>query len=109
MTGTAPNGNDVTVDEAAVVAMLAGIGRQQWQLKAGDLLDAVSGAAKGYLTDGLFLLLPTRADIPRFLELHRSGKLKLKELVTRTYSLDEVNAGYDDMRNGRNLRGVITF
>ena len=50
-----------------------------------------------------------RADIPRFLELHRSGKLKLKELVTRTYGLDEVNAGYDDMRNGRNLRGVITF
>ncbi len=50
-----------------------------------------------------------RADIPRFLELHRSGKLKLEELVTRTYSLDEINAGYDDMRNGRNLRGVITF
>ncbi len=50
-----------------------------------------------------------RADIPRFLELHRSGKLRLKELVTRTYSLDEVNAGYDDMRSGRNLRGVITF
>ena len=50
-----------------------------------------------------------RADIPRFLELYRSGKLKLEELVTRTYSLDEVNVGYDDMRNGRNLRGVITF
>jgi S-(hydroxymethyl)glutathione dehydrogenase/alcohol dehydrogenase len=50
-----------------------------------------------------------RADIPRMLELYRSGKLKLQELVTRTYSLDEVNVGYDDMRNGRNLRGVITF
>lgn len=50
-----------------------------------------------------------RADIPRLLELHRSGKLKLEELRTRTYSLDEVNVGYDDMRNGRNLRGVITF
>jgi S-(hydroxymethyl)glutathione dehydrogenase/alcohol dehydrogenase len=50
-----------------------------------------------------------RADIPRFLELYRSGKLKLEELVTRTYSLDEVNVGYDDMRNGRNLRGVIIF
>jgi S-(hydroxymethyl)glutathione dehydrogenase/alcohol dehydrogenase len=50
-----------------------------------------------------------RADIPRFLELYRSGKLKLEELVTHTYSLDEVNIGYDDMRNGRNLRGVITF
>jgi S-(hydroxymethyl)glutathione dehydrogenase/alcohol dehydrogenase len=50
-----------------------------------------------------------RADIPRFLELYRSGKLKLEELATRRYSLDEVNVGYDDMRNGRNLRGVITF
>jgi S-(hydroxymethyl)glutathione dehydrogenase/alcohol dehydrogenase len=43
------------------------------------------------------------------LELHRSGKLKLEELRTRSYTLDEVNQGYDDMRNGRNLRGVITF
>jgi NDMA-dependent alcohol dehydrogenase len=50
-----------------------------------------------------------RSDIPRMLELYRSGKLKLDELRTRTYSLDEVNVGYDDMRNGRNLRGVITF
>ena len=50
-----------------------------------------------------------RADIPRMLELHRSGKLKLAELRTRSYSLDEVNVGYDDMRNGRNLRGVLTF
>lgn len=50
-----------------------------------------------------------RADIPRMLELHRSGKLKLEELRTRTYRLDEVNTAFDDMRNGRNLRGVITL
>ncbi|MGH3264631.1 MAG: NDMA-dependent alcohol dehydrogenase [Trebonia sp.] len=50
-----------------------------------------------------------RSDIPRMLELYRGGKLKLDELRTRTYRLDEVNLGYDDMRNGRNLRGVITF
>ena len=50
-----------------------------------------------------------RADIPRMLELYRSGHLKLDELRTRTYGLDEINAGYDDMRNGRNLRGVIAF
>jgi NDMA-dependent alcohol dehydrogenase len=50
-----------------------------------------------------------RSDIPRMIELYRSGKLKLEELRTRTYRLDEVNIGYDDMRNGRNLRGVITF
>jgi len=50
-----------------------------------------------------------RADIPRMLEMYRSGNLKLEELRTRTYSLDDINAGYDDLRNGRNLRGVITF
>ncbi len=50
-----------------------------------------------------------RSDIPRMLELYRSGKLKLDEVRTATYTLDQVNEGYDDMRNGRNLRGVITF
>ncbi len=43
------------------------------------------------------------------LELHRSGKLKLAELRARTYRLDEINVGFDYMRNGRHLRGVITF
>jgi NDMA-dependent alcohol dehydrogenase len=50
-----------------------------------------------------------RFDIPRLLELARRGQLELERLVTRRYSLDEINAGYDDMRQGRNLRGVITF
>ena len=50
-----------------------------------------------------------RADIPRMLELHRSGKVKLAELRTRTYRLGDVNRAFDDMRNGRNLRGVLTF
>jgi S-(hydroxymethyl)glutathione dehydrogenase/alcohol dehydrogenase len=48
-------------------------------------------------------------DIPRLLSLYKSGKLKLDELVTRTYTLDEINAGYADLTAGRNLRGVITF
>lgn len=50
-----------------------------------------------------------RVDIPRLLDLYTKGELKLDELVTRTYNLDEVNQGYDDMRQGRNLRGVIVF
>jgi S-(hydroxymethyl)glutathione dehydrogenase/alcohol dehydrogenase len=41
------------------------------------------------------------------LELHRSGKLKLEELRTSTYSLDDINTGYDDMAAGTNIRGVI--
>jgi NDMA-dependent alcohol dehydrogenase len=50
-----------------------------------------------------------RVDIPRLLGLYADGQLKLDELVTRTYRLDEVNRGYEDMREGRNLRGVINF
>jgi S-(hydroxymethyl)glutathione dehydrogenase/alcohol dehydrogenase len=43
------------------------------------------------------------------LDLYRAGKLKLDELITKTYTLDEINIGYDDMRNGRNIRGIIQF
>ena len=50
-----------------------------------------------------------RLDIPRMLELYGAGKLKLDELITREYSLDEVNQGYEDMHAGRNLRGIIRF
>ena len=45
--------------------------------------------------------------IPRMIELYRAGKLKLDELVTTRYKLDEVNQGYEDMMAGRNIRGVI--
>ena len=46
-------------------------------------------------------------DIPKILGLYQSGALKLDELVTRTYTLDQVNEGYDDLLNGANVRGVI--
>jgi S-(hydroxymethyl)glutathione dehydrogenase/alcohol dehydrogenase len=48
-------------------------------------------------------------DVPRLLELYQIGQLKLAELVTRTYALEEINTGYQDMREGRNIRGVIHY
>jgi S-(hydroxymethyl)glutathione dehydrogenase/alcohol dehydrogenase len=48
-----------------------------------------------------------RYDIPVLLGLYRSGQLKLDELVTRTYPLDQINQGYADMRAGTNIRGVL--
>ena len=50
-----------------------------------------------------------RFDVPRILDLYMDGILKLDELVTRTYPLSQVNEGYQDMRDGRNLRGMIVF
>ncbi|MEI7860373.1 MAG: NDMA-dependent alcohol dehydrogenase [Acidimicrobiales bacterium] len=50
-----------------------------------------------------------RNDIPILLDLYRNGQLKLDELVTRTYPLEEINQGYEDMRAGRNIRGVLVM
>ncbi|CAN5704214.1 NDMA-dependent alcohol dehydrogenase [soil metagenome] len=50
-----------------------------------------------------------RADIPRILELYRAGRVDLDGLVTQTYDLDGVNQGYDDMRAGKNIRGVLIY
>jgi alcohol dehydrogenase (nicotinoprotein) len=46
-------------------------------------------------------------DIPKILGLYQAGDIKLDEIITRTYTLDQVNEGYDDLLAGRNVRGVI--
>jgi S-(hydroxymethyl)glutathione dehydrogenase/alcohol dehydrogenase len=48
-------------------------------------------------------------DVRNQIELYRSGALKLDELITRTYSLDQVAQGYQDMHDGKNIRGVIVY
>ncbi|WP_406725023.1 Zn-dependent alcohol dehydrogenase [Streptomyces sp. GD-15H] len=48
-------------------------------------------------------------DIPRLISLYRSGDLRLDELVSGTYALDDISLGYEDMYSGKNLRGVILF
>ncbi len=50
-----------------------------------------------------------RFDIPNLLALYKEGKLKLDELITRTYPLDQINQGYQDMLDGVNIRGVLTM
>jgi S-(hydroxymethyl)glutathione dehydrogenase/alcohol dehydrogenase len=50
-----------------------------------------------------------RHDIIELLGLYGAGQLKLDELITREYALDDVNRGYDDMLAGVNLRGLIRY
>ncbi|MGD0882616.1 MAG: NDMA-dependent alcohol dehydrogenase [Acidimicrobiales bacterium] len=50
-----------------------------------------------------------RFDIPNLLALYQAGRLKLDELVTRTYPLDQINQGYQDMLDGVNIRGVVVL
>jgi S-(hydroxymethyl)glutathione dehydrogenase/alcohol dehydrogenase len=48
-----------------------------------------------------------RVAVPILLDMYKNKKLKLDELITRKYKIDEINEAYDDMRNGKNIRGVI--
>jgi NDMA-dependent alcohol dehydrogenase len=61
------------------------------------------------LIGSLFGSANPRVDIPRLLELYTQGQLDLDGLVTKTYTLDEINEGYADMNAGKNIRGVLVY
>lgn len=48
-----------------------------------------------------------KTDFPMYLDLYRQGKLDLDSLVSKTYTLDEAMAAFEDLENGANARGVI--
>ncbi|CRK50932.1 Alcohol dehydrogenase B [Rhodococcus sp. RD6.2] len=48
-------------------------------------------------------------DIPQLLSMYKIGKLNLDDMVTRQYRLEQINDGYRDMLEGRNIRGVIRY
>jgi S-(hydroxymethyl)glutathione dehydrogenase/alcohol dehydrogenase len=48
-------------------------------------------------------------DIPQLLTMYQAGKLNLDDMITRQYKLEQINDGYKDMLDGRNIRGVIRF
>lgn len=50
-----------------------------------------------------------RVDIARLVELYRAGTLKLDELITRSYPLEQINDAYAALERGEVLRSVVTF
>jgi NDMA-dependent alcohol dehydrogenase len=61
------------------------------------------------LRGSLFGSSNPRTDIPQLWALYDSGQLKLDELITREYALEDINSGYADMLSGANLRGLIRY
>jgi S-(hydroxymethyl)glutathione dehydrogenase/alcohol dehydrogenase len=57
----------------------------------------------------IYGMMSPSKDVPRLLGLWQTGQLKLEEMITRTYGLDDINQGYADMHAGLNMRGVLTF
>ena len=61
------------------------------------------------LTGSYFGSARPREDFPRLLGLYKSGRLKLDELITHRYRVDEAAQAFADLEAGRNARGVIVF
>jgi len=88
----------------AVVTSVANMTATDVQLSLFDL-----AMSQKQLVGTIFGSANPRYDVPRLLNLYQSGKLKLDELITNTYSLEGINQGYQDMRDGKNIRGVIIY
>ncbi len=51
----------------------------------------------------------SHVETPRLTALYKSGLLNIDDMITRTYKLEDINTGYQDMLDGNNIRGVIRF
>jgi NDMA-dependent alcohol dehydrogenase len=97
MTLTAKGGTCVVTGVAPMLQAEASINLMQLAMLNKEIKGTIFGSAS------------PRFEIPNLLSMYSAGKLKLDELVTQTYALEDINAGYDDMRQGKNIRGVIVF
>jgi NDMA-dependent alcohol dehydrogenase len=50
-----------------------------------------------------------RFQVPNLLNLFAAGQLKIDEIITQEYSLDQVQQGYDDQAAGTIIRGIVKF
>jgi S-(hydroxymethyl)glutathione dehydrogenase/alcohol dehydrogenase len=48
-------------------------------------------------------------DFPKLCDLYLDGRLKIDQLISRTWKLDEINEGFAAMRGGQVARGVVVF
>ncbi len=89
-------------DSRVVCTAVAPITQQEVQLNLFEL-----AMYNKSLLGTVFGSASPRVQVPRLLALYQSGQLEIDELITKEYSLDQVQQGYDDMHAGRNVRGVV--
>lgn len=105
-------GNPVTIRQAfemlrrAGTAIVVGIAQSDAQV---SLPAALFPYGERRVMGSMYGSSRMRVDMPRLLEFYRVGKLKLDELITKTYTLEQVNEAFADMQDGLNIRGVILY
>lgn len=48
-------------------------------------------------------------DFPKLMRLYKKGDLKLDQMITKEYRLEDLEVAFDDLLNGRNAKGVVVF
>ena len=108
--GTASAVDDQVVADALSVLgkvgelVITSLAPATYQVKAGS--DALLTQEQS-IHATLYGTVNPRFDILRLLDLSKKGQLNLDDLITRTYSLEQINQGYEDLLNGKLIRGVI--
>jgi S-(hydroxymethyl)glutathione dehydrogenase / alcohol dehydrogenase len=105
-------GNGKTVEQAIQMTRTAGTAcivgmAPQGTLSSFDPLMFVNKETK--LIGTWYGSARPRIDFPRIIELTLAGKLKVNELISRRYSLDQINEGFERLGRGEVARGVIVF
>ena len=97
LTLTAKGGRSVVTGMGAAANMDVKLSLFELTLLQKDLQGAIFGGSN------------PRAEIPALLSLYQAGQLNLEGLITTKYKLEDINQGYQDMRDGKNIRGMIEY
>ena len=50
-----------------------------------------------------------RSDVPQIVDWYMEGKINIDDLITHTFSVDEINQGFDVMHQGESIRSVVVY
>jgi len=50
-----------------------------------------------------------RRDVPKIVDWYMEHKINIDDLITHTLKLDEINKGFELMREGKSIRSVVVF
>jgi S-(hydroxymethyl)glutathione dehydrogenase/alcohol dehydrogenase len=86
----------------SVIIGVAGAGQEirtrPFQLVTGRVWKGTAfGGAKG------------RRDVPRIVDWYMEGRINIDDLITHKLKLDEINQGFELMREGKSIRSVVVF
>ncbi len=86
----------------SIIVGVAGAGEEistrPFQLVTGRVWKGTAfGGAKG------------RTDVPKIVDWYMQGKINIDDLITHTFSLQDINKGFDAMHGGESIRSVVIY